>query len=357
MLLVASCGAAHHTSEEAVSFNCSVDTLKFTCEGGTQSLEASCTKAGFQALCNDSWIRSIEPPYEATNKGTFAVTAQANSSTKARTTSITLKCGEVRTYIPVVQEGRPAEPVDESITIPDGYTLVWHDEFDGDAVNTSTNGWKFEDWPKGRVNHELQRYVSGGQLDGHKTAFIEDGALNIVAMKYNGEIISARMNTRKSWEYGWFEAAIWLPVGKGTWPAFWCMPNDQSLGWPACGEIDIMEEVGVDANQTSSSVHTKSFNHVMNTQKTASRYTRGAESGYHVYAMEWTADYIQTYVDGVKLLRFDNDGQGNDHWPFNKTFYITLNLAWGGDWGGYKGVDESALPCTMKVDYVRVFQK
>ena len=146
-----------------------------------------------------------------------------------------------------------------------------------------------------------------------------------------------------------------LPKGKGTWPAFWMMPDDFSKGWPACGEIDIMEEVGVNPDHTSSSIHCFSYNHVKGTQKTAERLTPGAESEYHVYALEWTEDYIKTYVDGEKLLEFKNDKSGNDNtWPFNKKFYIILNLAWGGDWGGYDGVNESALPCTMQVDYVRL---
>jgi len=136
------------------------------------------------------------------------------------------------------------------------------------------------------------------------------------------------------------------------------MPDDFTKGWPACGEIDIMEEVGVDADITSSSIHCEAYNHVKNTQKTASRTIPGAENEYHVYALEWTKDYIKTYVDGVLLLEFHNDKAGRDStWPFNKKFYLILNLAWGGDWGGYAGVDESALPCTMKVDYVRVYKK
>jgi len=249
-----------------------------------------------------------------------------------------------------------AEYVEPDIVTPAGYTLVWSDEFAGSRVDN--DNWRFENWAPGYVNNELQRYVSGGVLDGNYTAFVEDGKLNIRAMKYNGQVISARMNSMKSWTYGYMEASIKLPKGKGTWPAFWMMPNDFSLGWPACGEIDIMEEVGVNPNYTSSSIHTKSYNHTKNTQKTKEIYTRNAESEFHVYAVEWTADYLQFYTDGVAQLRFENDGTGNnDTWPFNKSFYIILNLAWGGDWGGWNGVDESALPCTMQVEYVRVFQK
>lgn len=249
-----------------------------------------------------------------------------------------------------------AQYIEPEIPTPNGYKLVWQDEFSGSQVDNSK--WTFENWDPGHVNNELQRYVSGGVLDGNRTAFIEDGALNIRAMKYNGQVISARMNSTGKWLYGYMEAKIQLPVGKGTWPAFWMMPNDFSKGWPKCGEIDIMEEVGANPNYTSSSIHCMAYYHKINTQKTREVYTKGAESEYHVYACEWTEDYIKSYRDGELFFTFENDKTGNeDTWPFNKTFYIILNLAWGGDWGGYRGVDETALPCTMKVDYVRVFQK
>lgn len=249
-----------------------------------------------------------------------------------------------------------AEYVQPSIPTPAGYSLVWADEFAGDRVDP--NKWAFEDWAPGRVNNELQRYVPGGVLDGERTAYVEGGVLHIKAMKHKGQVISARMNSTGSWTYGYMEARIQLPKGKGTWPAFWMMPRDFSRGWPACGEIDIMEEVGVNPNYTSSSIHTQSYNHVKKTQKTKEIFTKGAEDEFHVYAVEWTADYLQFYTDGKPQLRFNNDGKGNnDTWPFNKSFYIILNLAWGGDWGGWNGVNEAALPCILQVDYVRVFQK
>jgi len=154
------------------------------------------------------------------------------------------------------------------------------------------------------------------------------------------------------------EARIRLPKGKGTWPAYWMMPDDVSARWPRCGEIDIMEEVGMNADYVTSTIHCGAYNHARGTHRPAERLTPGAEGEYHVYALEWTEDYIRTFVDGVLLLDFPNDKAGNDDtWPFDKEFYIILNLAWGGSWGGREGVDESALPCTMEVDYVRVYQK
>ena len=167
------------------------------------------------------------------------------------------------------------------------------------------------------------------------------------------------MYGRKSvgFKYGYIEARIKLPKGKGTWPAWWMYPVDGS-NWPACGEIDIMEEVGVDPNRVSSSFHCITYNHTDHTQKTHEMYCIGAEEGFHVYALEWTEDYMRTYVDGTEQLYFENDHLGNnDSWPFYKPFFLILNVAWGGSWGGYDGVDESALPVTMEVDYVRVWQK
>lgn len=317
------------------------------------SIEVSAPDS-WQAYSNDSWITNVSPSWSSNPKGTVSFSVQENLTASGREGAVVIKCGSVRHSVKITQ---PSASSEAGITPPmEGYKLVWHDEFD-DESSLSAN-WKFENWAPGRVNHELQRYVAGGELDGHKTASVEGGVLNITAMKYNGEVISARMNTLKSWLYCYTEARIWLPKGKGTWPAYWMMPNDQSDGWPKCGEIDIMEEVGANANYTSSSIHCEAYNHVKNTQKTKETYTSNAEGEFHVYALEWTDAYIKTFVDGKELLYFANDGKNNvSTWPFNKTFYITLNLAWGGDWGGYKGIDESALPTTMKIDYVRVFQK
>ena len=130
-------------------------------------------------------------------------------------------------------------------------------------------------------------------------------------------------------------------------------------GWPLCGEIDIMEEVGVDKDRVSSSLHTEKYNHVKGTQKTHEMYLEGAENDFHIYSLEWTEDEITTYVDGKVQLNIKKSDMGNDQesWPFHNAFYPIFNLAWGGDWGGYEGVDESVLPVSMLIDYIRVYQK
>ena len=243
-----------------------------------------------------------------------------------------------------------------SCPLPD-YKLVWYDEFSTTGI--STVRWSYQKADAGWVNHELQTYVSGRSPGGKKVAECSDGTLKIHTFKEGDKVYSARMYGKKTvgFKYGYFEARIKLPRGKGTWPAWWMFPVDSS-NWPDCGEIDIMEEVGVDPNLVSSSFHCAAYNHPSKTQKTHEMYCVGAEDGFHVYALEWTEDYMRTYVDGTEQLYFENDHQGNnDTWPFYKPFFLILNVAWGGDWGGYDGVDESALPLTMEVDYVRVWQK
>ena len=312
------------------------------------------------SVADKEWC-SVFPSGGISGTTKLKVSVKANHGAKSRENTLTFRYGFATKELAVHQDFDPAAvppPVDPDIHAPDGYELDWNDEFNlPDGSFPDMNNWRFESKPAGWVNNEKQTYVPGAR-NGVQTAFIEGGALNIRAVKDGLDVLSARMYSKKSWTYGYMEASIKLPKGKGTWPAFWMMPDDFSRGWPGCGEIDIMEEVGYHPNYTSSSIHCKKYYHSIGTQKTHERYTAGAEDGFHTYALEWTADALNFYVDGTLHFTFLNDKKGDDDtWPFNKNFYIILNLAWGGDWGGSQGVDESALPCTMLVDYVRVFRK
>ncbi|MDR1645720.1 MAG: glycoside hydrolase family 16 protein [Tannerellaceae bacterium] len=241
--------------------------------------------------------------------------------------------------------------------VPSGYELTWNDEFDNDKNRLpDPDVWYFETGDHGWGNNELQNYVVG--VDGLDTcASVSGGTLKIIAKKKGGKVISIRMNSETSWTYGYFEARLKLPQGKGTWPAFWMLPQNR-WSWPGDGEIDIMEEVGYRPNWVSSSVHCQAYNHAIGTGKTGEQYVETAESQFHVYAVEWTDDYIRGFVDGNMHLEFRNDKKGNkDTWPFDVPFYLKLNLAWGGNWGGYEGVDESKLPAVYEIDYVRVYQR
>ena len=258
----------------------------------------------------------------------------------------------------VVPDG--AEYVEPEIYTPAGYQLVWRDEFnDPSLIMPDTKEWWYETAEPGWVNNELQTYVAGRTGD-IITADVSDGTLKIRAIKSGNRVYSARVNTKKNWTYGYFEARLKLPKGKGTWPAFWMMPSVWS-GWPEGGEIDIMEHVGCVPTEVSSSIHCKAYYHAVGTQKTAAKKIATVMDEFHVYALEWTPEYIRTYVDGELLFHYNPDdypkGRNADTWPFNKPFELKLNLAWGGDWGGMHGVDESCLPATYEIDYVRVFQQ
>ena len=245
----------------------------------------------------------------------------------------------------------------DSPYVPKGYQLIWQDEFNsskdtkGKATTPSTDKWWFEKGSHGWGNNEIQDYID--VIDGKDTcAIVSDGTLKIIAKKKGDRILSIRMNSQESWTYGYFEARLKLPIGKGTWPAFWMLPKNFKK-WPEDGEIDIMEEVGFRPNWVSSAVHCKTYNHAIQTEKTGEQYIETAQNDFHIYALEWTEDYIYCYVDGKRHFIFKNDHQGDKFtWPFNVPFYLKLNLAWGGNWGGAQGVDEQALPAIYEIDYI-----
>lgn len=245
------------------------------------------------------------------------------------------------------------------------YQLVWSEEFneerDADGqLPMPGKEWHFEEGGTGWGNDEDQFYVNR-LLNEDTVTVIKDGSLKMTAYKLDvphggKKYISARMNTQKSWKYGYFEMRAKLPGGRGTWPAFWMLQEgDWSL---LAGEIDIMEFVGVEPDIVHFSAHTAAYNHAMGTGKTTNMRVKNATTEFHTYAMEWTEDGLFGYIDGVRYFTFLNDHSGDkEKWPFDVPFYIKLNLAIGGSWGGYEGVDDSIFPVTYEIDYVRVYQK
>lgn len=359
--MFASCGDndSGPNNGPAGNLTLSEQTINIDSDGGSASVTID-APAEWDATSDSFWVK-IAKSGTLDRKGRIDLKIEPNPSRTPRSATVTVLSGAARAYLKIGQEGVSPEPADPSVDVPEGYTLVWHDEFDGDRLNA--DDWTHEVKPSGWVNNELQNYVNS-PVDGRPVTEVSDGSLKINCFKAaNGKIYSGRIyaNVSKGWKYGVFEARIKLPKGRGTWPAFWMMPannNFSTTPWPVCGEIDIMEEVGYHPDYTSSSIHCEAYNHTIGTQKTAERHTAGAEGDFHIYRLEWTEDYIRTYVDGDLLLSFANDKAGKvATWPFNKPFYIILNLAWGGTWGGNQGTDESKLPATLEVDYVRVFQK
>ena len=359
-LLTSACGSKPPVQEESGTLSVSPGSISLTDAAATESITVTANCDWGVSVEDKEWC-SVSPSGGVKGTSVVKLTVKENPTYESRTNTVTFRYDGKTETVVISQDGKeePAGPVPpEGMVVPDGYVLDWNDEFDlEDGAMPDADKWRFESKPAGWVNNELQTYVPGGR-NGVRTAFIEDGVLNIRAIREGKDIISARMYSKKSWTYGYMEAAIWLPKGKGTWPAYWMMPDDFSRGWPGCGEIDIMEEVGYHPNYTSSSIHCMKYYHAIGTQKTHERYTSGAEDSYHIYALEWTADALNFYVDGTLHFTYANDKKNDDDtWPFNKNFYLILNLAWGGDWGGSQGVDANALPCTMKVAYVRVFKK
>lgn len=352
MSVLGGCSNSDTPAPAPVSIQCSPTEIAVEAGETTCSINVTSNRE-YTANTADSWITLALEPYAGKENTVIKVTVAANGG-KERTGNIAIISGTTRINVPVKQAGVEVAPPDQDIQAPDGYELVWHDEFD--SGNEPGSDWYYETGGGGWGNNELQNYVAGYK-DKEQLAIIKSGILNIIAKKIDGTVYSVRMNSRKSWKYGYFEARLKLPSGKGTWPAFWMMPKEYRA-WPDDGEIDIMEEVGYHPNYVSSSIHCKQYNHSIGTQKTKEILVEGAQSDFHLYALEWTENYIRTYVDGKELFYFENDKKGNKNtWPFNAAFYLKLNLAWGGNWGGAQGVDESCLPATYEIDYVRVFQK
>jgi len=241
--------------------------------------------------------------------------------------------------------------------IKTGWKLKWADEFD-DAGLPLTKNWSYDVGGKGWGNNELQYYTEADTAN----AVVKKGNLNINVRKENkenNEYTSARLVTKNKFDfkYGRVEVRAMLPKGRGLWPAIWALPTEWKYGsWPKSGEIDIMEHVGYEPDSVYGTVHTEKFNHVIHTQVGKAVKINPYDS-YHVYAIEWYEDRMDFFVDDEKYFSFKNTGKGAPEWPFDQNFHLILNVAVGGGWGGKKGVDDSIFPATMKVDYVRVYQK
>ena len=345
-------GSDNDDPQPTTSITLSQESISVPVAGGTYTVNVTTTGKEWNAYADQDFI-SVDAKNTVAQSGTLTVTVPANPSTSVRTGTVTVMSGVARKAISITQEAA----AQSAYYAPDGYSLVWQDEFDkGSELNA--NDWTHEVKNSGWVNNELQNYVNHKTPEGRLVTQIKNGALHITALKENGKVYSGRVyaKVKEGWKYGYIEASIKLPKGKGTWPAFWMMPvNFRS--WPADGEIDIMEEVGYHPDYVSSSLHATDHVHSNGTQVTHEMKCAGAEGEFHTYAILWTAQNITTYVDGKVQLSYDNKGKGRSDWPYEDPFYVIFNLAWGGDWGGAQGVDEGALPATMEVDYIRVFQK
>lgn len=239
----------------------------------------------------------------------------------------------------------------------DKLKLVWSDEFDGSEINT--DNWKFDTGQNGWGNNELENYTNGDNAE------IVDGNLVITARKVNentapGSYTSSRLTSmgKQEFMYGRFEIRANLPEGVGIWPAIWMLgSNYASVGWPACGEMDIMEYVGYEPNTVHSTVHTTAGSGGNGSGSSMNLPT--AEEDFHIYGLLWTEEKLVFYVDTPDniVYTYSPSVKTSENWPFNQKAFFILNIAVGGDWGGAQGVDNSIFPQTMEIDYVRVYQE
>jgi beta-glucanase (GH16 family) len=274
----------------------------------------------------------------------------------------------VATYGAMFTSASAADPASP----PPGYKLVWSDEFDYQGLPDPAK-WDYEE---GYVrNNEAQFYTRARQ----ENARVENGVLVIEARKEHfkkpqsnanrGNKASSKQSAeyaaytaaslitlqRASWEYGRIEVRAKLPQGKGVWPAIWMLgDNITKIGWPACGEIDIMEFVGHTPNKVHATVHYRKDDQ----HKSSGGQLTVTEPwvDFHVYAVEWTPERMDFFFDENRYQSFDvKSADDRDQNPFRQPQYLLINLALGGSWGGK--IDDSVLPQKYLIDYVRVYQK
>lgn len=235
--------------------------------------------------------------------------------------------------------------------------LVWSDEFETDGTPDSSK-WNYDlgdGCPNlcGWGNNEKQSYTSRSD-----NAVVEDGVLKITAKKENyqgSEYTSARMLTqgKYSFTYGKVEVRAKLPSGGGTWPAIWMLGSSiTSVGWPACGEIDIMEHTGNNQGVVSSALHTTSSSGA--TINHGDQRIDDVTEQFHVYELFWNNEEMIFSVDGVEHYRYNPNNKNADTWPFDAPQFLILNIAMGGNLGGT--IDPNFSESTMEIDYVRVYQ-
>ena len=235
----------------------------------------------------------------------------------------------------------------------DRTTLVWAEEFEEDGAPCVKN-WNHETIPPNNGswwNEEVQYYT-----DRRDNSIVEDGVLKIIAKKENylsKEYTSARMTTQRLFEfrYGRVEIKAKLPEGQGTWPALWFLgANIDTVSWPTCGEIDLMEHGDGEPGLVSSTVHRANVNGD-NYYRRGDQVIENESTEFHVYKMIWTSTSIQFFVDDVK----HHDVTYDPNTPFNKYFFIILNVAMGGTFTD-NNIDPNFTSSAMEVDYIRVYQ-
>jgi beta-glucanase (GH16 family) len=251
-----------------------------------------------------------------------------------------------------------------STASPAAWSLTWSDEFNGGGPSVDSAKWSFDIGGSGWGNNELESYTNR-----RANAEVQHGSLVIKALKetFTGldgitrNYTSARLLTRERFTqtYGRFEARIQVPFGQGIWPAFWMLGNDlETAGWPTCGEIDIMENIGKEPSTVHGTLHGPGYSgaNSITASYTLSSFRKFSED-YHTFAVEWEPDIIRFYVDErLYKTRTPADLPAAKAWVFNHPFFLILNVAVGGNFPGNPDAT-TVFPQVMKIDYVRVYQR
>lgn len=240
------------------------------------------------------------------------------------------------------------------------WQLTWSDEFEGTSgqspdptkwtfdIGTGSNGWG---------NQELQYYTNRVQ----NVATDGSGNLVITALKenYNGsQYTSARIKTKGKFnqQYGRFEARLKTPYGQGVWPAFWMLGNNfENVGWPNCGEIDIMELRGQLPSTINGTIHGPGYSGANPISGSYTLYNSRFDTEFHLFAVEWDAQKIDFFVDGFLYKRISKNEVPGE-WVFDQAFFMILNVAIGGNYVGLPNNNITIFPQKMTIDYVRVYQ-
>lgn len=235
------------------------------------------------------------------------------------------------------------------------WVKVWGDEFNTPGL-PDTSKWSYE---VGKIrNNELQYYT----VKRSENARIQDTVLIIEARKekYMGaDYTSASLISKfkGDWQYGKMEFSAKVPGGKGTWPAIWMMPTYNEYGsWPKSGEIDIMEYVGMNPSNLYFTVHYEGTDGTGHQSSGGSTVISQPYNRFIKFTLEWSPSAIKWYANDKLCYTYNKSADDQRVWPFNKMFYLILNLAYGGAWGGQQGVDDTKLPHQFLIDYVRVYQ-
>jgi beta-glucanase (GH16 family) len=272
----------------------------------------------------------------------------------------TVACGGSSSSAPAP----PANPVADTYPYNGTWTLTWSDEFDGaNGSLPDAAKWVMETGGNGWGNNELETYTSRAQ-----NAHVRDGNLVITAAKetYTGtdgitrDYTSARLKTQGlfSQTYGRFEARIKIPQGQGLWPAFWMLGNDiTTAGWPTCGEIDIMENIGKEPSIVHGSMHGPGYSGGNALTGTYSLASGAFSDDFHIFSIEWEPKVVRFFVDGTLYeTHTPNDVPRSSKWVYDHPFFLLLNVAVGGGWPGNPD-SSTVFPQTMLVDYVRVYAR